>query len=216
MKTITIKDLFNLNDSLLEEKISAYLYPYEVLPNIKKIIMEMGNTLGDDYQMIKENVWVHKNSEISDSVEIIGPAIIMENSSIRHNAYLRENVIIGPNCVIGNSCEIKNSILLGNDQIPHFNYVGDSILGHFVHLGAGAIITNLRLDKENIKIQGVDTNLRKIGAFIGDKVEIGANSVICPGTIIMPESMIYPLTVVKKIVENNSIVKNGDIKVERL
>ena len=209
-------DLFNLEGNPLKTFFDKYTYPFEILPNIHSFILELGETLDPfEYTKIKDNVWLHKSVTMDDGVEIIGPAIIMENVKIRHNAYLREDVIIGKDSVIGNSCEIKNSILLGNNQVPHFNYVGDSILGNFVHLGAGVIVSNLRLDKTNIKIEKMDTNLRKIGAFIGDNVEIGCNSVINPGTIIYPKAIIYPLSIVKKVVHEEEIYKNN-IEVQRI
>ena len=209
---IKIKELFDLNNNILAPYFNNYTYPYEVIPNINKIIIDLGSKLSlSEYELTKDNVWIHKSAKIGDGVEIIGPAIIMENSIIRHNAYIRENVIIGPNSVVGNSCELKNSILLSSCEVPHFNYVGDSILGNHAHLGAGVILSNLRLDKKNIIIQDNDTKLRKIGAFVGDNVQIGCNSVLCPGTIVYPNVIIYPLMVVKGIITDNK-----SIKVERL
>lgn len=202
-------DLFNLDNCKLKDLLVKKVYSQEVLPAIHDYILELGEKLDDEYNQIKDNVWVHKDTLLSNSVEIIGPAIIMENCEIRHNAFIRENVIIGPNCVLGNSCEIKNSILLFNDQVPHFNYVGDSILGNNVHLGAGVILSNLRLDKKNVRINHQETGLRKIGAFIGDNSQVGCNSVLCPGTILYPNTIINPLMVVKGIIDK-------DIKVERL
>ena len=212
---VNLKELFDLKGNLLEKYLAKYQAPYEILPDIQTLIMEIGNTLDEnEYTKIKENIWIHKSVTLSNSVEILGPCIIMENACIRHNAYLRENVIIGKNSVVGNSCEIKNSILLDYCEVPHFNYVGDSILGHHAHLGAGAIISNLRLDKENIMIDNTNTNLRKIGAFLGDNVQVGCNAVINPGTIIYPNTIIYPLTTVKGIIKENN--QNNGIKVERL
>ena len=209
-------ELFNLNNDIVSTFIKKYQYPYEVLPNIHDFILEMGKSLNSEYQEIKQNVWVHKSVTLGSGVEIIGPAIVMENVSIRHNAFLRENVIISANCVVGNSCEIKNSILLDNAQVPHFNYVGDSILGFKSHLGAGVILSNLRIDNKNIVIDGVDTKLRKIGAFIGDYVQIGCNSVINPGTVIYPYTIIYPMQQVKGIIKNQKIIKNNNIEVKRI
>ena len=205
-------ELFNLEIAILKKLFEEVAYPQEILSKIHDYILELGNNLDDDYTEIKKNIWVHKTAVISESALVIGPAIIMENVCIRHNAYLRENVIIGPSSVVGNSSEVKNSILLNHVEIPHFNYVGDSILGNGVHLGAGVILSNLRLDKKNIRIGNIDTNLRKIGAFIGDNSEIGCNSVICPGTIIYPNTIISPLALIKGIVDKN----NKDIRVERL
>ena len=206
-------DLFNNLVSEFDELFKNTVYPQEILPKIHDYILELGNKLSNDYQKTGENIWIHKTANVSKSAEIIGPAIIMEGVNIRHNAYLRENVIVGPNSIVGNSCEIKNSVLISNVEVPHFNYVGDSILGNKVHLGAGVILSNLRLDKKNILINNFDTNLRKIGAFIGDNVQIGCNSVVNPGTIIYPDIIIYPLEIVKGIVNDNS---NKRVKVERL
>ena len=210
------RDLFSYSDDVVGNLLNKYDYPYEVLPNIHSYILEIGKKLGNDYYELKQDVWIHESVRIEDNVLIIGPAIIMENSVLRHNAYLRENVIVGPGCVIGNSCEVKGSVLISNCEIPHFNYVGDSILGDKAHLGAGAIITNLRLDKQNIHIEKIDTNLRKIGAFIGDNVQVGSNTVICPGTIIGKNTIIYPLMTVKGIIDENSVVKDNGVKVVRI
>lgn len=213
---VTIKELYKVENEEINRLLNRYTYPYEILDKINDYILELGKTLGSDYEKIGENIWIHKTAKIADGVEIIGPAIIMEKANIRHNAYLRENVIIGKECVVGNSCEIKNSILIEKCEVPHFNYVGDSILGSYSHLGAGVVISNLKLDKKNIKIDNVDTNLRKIGAFIGDNVQIGCNSVINPGTIIMPNAIIYPLSNIRGIILDNKIVKSNGIIVERL
>ena len=207
------RELFNLDNCRFKYLFEEKIYPQEVLPAIHDYIIKLGNKLeSSEYDQIKDNVWIHKTVKLSQTAEIIGPAIIMENCDIRHNAYIRENVIVGPGSVVGNSCEIKNSILLSNVEVPHFNYVGDSILGDKAHLGAGVILSNLRLDKKNIRINHEDTNLRKIGAFIGDNAQIGCNSVLCPGTIVYPGVMINPLTTVKGIITGE--IRN--IEVERL
>ena len=205
-------DLFNLENSALKEILQDFNYPYEIISSISDLITKLGNSL-ESHEYIKKdnNVWIHKTVKIGNGVEILGPAIIMEGVVLRHNAYLREDVIIGPNSIIGNSCEIKNSILISNCKVPHFNYVGDSILGNNVYLGAGVILANLRLDNEDIKINSVNTNLRKIGAFIGDNSKIGCNSVICPGAIVLKNKIVYPLSVIKGIYDSNKT-----IKVERL
>ena len=201
-----INDLYDIKNSLLRKILNNYNYPCDVLLDINKIIGEIAKTLNmDEYMKTDENIYIHKSVDIGKGVEIIAPAIIMENTKLRHNAYLRGNVIIGPNCVIGNSCEIKNSILLSNDEVPHFNYVGDSILGDKVHLGAGVILANLRFDKKNIRVEGEQTNLRKIGAFIGDNTQIGCNSVIFPGTVIEKDSLIMPLSTVNGNYPSNKV-----------
>jgi len=206
------KDLFLQNESIAYDFIMEYVYPWEVLKNIKNYIIELGSTLNDDFEKIGEDVWIHKNASVSESAEIHGPCIIDDGAEIRHSAFIRGSVIIGKNSVFGNSCEIKNAILFDNVQVPHFSYVGDSILGSHSHMGASSIISNLKSDKKNIVIKCdnelVETNLRKIGAFLGDNVEVGCGCVLNPGTIIMPNSNIYPLTSVRGVIPSNVIVKN--------
>ncbi len=205
-------DLFNLEGCLFKDLFDRFSYPQEILPNIHDYILKLGSKLDNNYEKKEHDIWIHKSVIIGQGVEIVGPAIIMEGVILRHNAYIRENVIVGPNSVIGNSCEVKNSILLSFCEVPHFNYVGDSILGNKAHLGAGVILSNLRLDKKNIRINHNETNLRKIGAFIGDNVQIGVNTILCPGTIVYPNIIIHPLKVVNGIVDKNIV----EIKVERL
>ena len=206
-------ELFNIEDSELKEFFGKFSYPYEILPNIHDYILELGSKLNpNDYKKIDDNIWIHKSVKVGSGVEINGPVIIMEGVTLRHNAFIRGDVIVGPNSVVGNACELKNSILLSHVEVPHFNYVGDSILGNYAHLGAGVILSNLRLDKKNIRINQIDTNLRKIGAFVGDNVQIGCNSVLCPGTIVYPNVIVYPGIVIKGIIEDNK----SEIKVERL
>ena len=206
------KDIFLSNESIAYDFIMSYTYPFEVLKNIKDYIIKLGSTLGSDYHLIGEDIWIHETAKVSKTAEIHGPCIIDEGSEIRCNAYIRGSVIIGKNCVFGNSCEIKNSILFNDVHVPHFSYVGDSILGHHAHLGAGSIVSNLKSDNKNIVIkngsQKIETNLRKIGAFLGDNVEVGCNSVLNPGTIILPNTNIYPLTSVRGVIPSNSIVKS--------
>lgn len=213
---MNFKELYNYDELLVKDFFNKYHYPFECLNDINNFIIELGNSLSkDDFKCFNENIWIHKTAKVSNKAILSGPLIIMDNVTIRPNAYIRGNVFIGSNSVIGNSSEIKNSVLLNNVQVPHFNYVGDSILGNFVHLGAGAIISNLKSDKSNVKIDGIDTKLRKVGAFIGDNVEIGCNSVICPGTIIKKNTTIYPLVMVRGIIDENKIVKNENVIVDR-
>lgn len=209
MKT---KEIFISDLSIANDFIKKYEYPFEVLSNIKNYIIELGNSLNEDFNKLEDNIWIHKNAKISKSAEIHGPCIIDEGTEIRCNAYIRGSVIIGKNCVFGNSCEIKNSILYDNVQVPHFSYVGDSILGANSHMGASSITSNLKSDKSNIKIKYndeiIETNLRKIGAFIGDNVEIGSGCILNPGTVVKPNTNIYPLTSVRGVIPENSIVKS--------
>ena len=211
MKT---KDIFISNNSIADSFIKAHEYPFEILPNIKNYILELGATLNEDYKKKNDNVWIHKSAVVNKFSQITGPCIIDEGAEIRFNAYIRGNVIIGKNSILGNSCEIKNSILYDNVQVPHFNYVGDSILGYKSHMGASSIISNLKSTKTNIVIkyknEKIKTNLKKVGAFLGDNVEVGCGSVLNPGTIIMPNTNIYPLISVRGVIEGNCIVKDMD------
>lgn len=203
------KDIFISNNSIAYELIDKFEYPYEVLNKIGDFILEKGKTLNEDYVCMNGNIWIHKSAKISDSASINGPAIIDEGSEIRHCAFIRGNVIIGKNCVLGNSCEIKDSILFDEAKAPHFNYVGNSIMGYKSHLGAGVILSNLRSDGKNVIIdKKYDTKQRKVGSFLADNVEIGCNSVLNPGTIILHDSSVYPLTSVRGIIKENSIVKS--------
>ena len=193
---------------------------YEVLPKIKEYIIELGKSLDkNNYQEIEKNIWIGKNVKINKLSTIIAPCIIDDETEIRPGAFIRGNVIIGKNCVIGNSTEIKNSIIFDNAQLPHYNYVGDSIVGYHAHLGAGVILSNLKNDKSNIVIKyqdkKIETNLRKMGAIIGDNVDVGCNSVCFPGTIIGNDTSIYPLTRVRGVIENNKIVKDEKTIVEK-
>ena len=205
------KDLFKIGESIADEFIKKYEYPFEVLPNIEDIIYKIGNNLGDDYNLINENIWISKTVNIPTTVTIKGPCIIDHNAEIRPGAFIRGKAIIGKNSVLGNSCEIKNAILYDNVQVPHFNYVGDSILGNYAHMGAGSITSNVKSNKTNVVIKGdknIETNLRKVGAFLGDNVEIGCNAVLNPGTIIGINTIVYPLTMVRGVIKENKIVKN--------
>ena len=215
------EDLLDLNYTITKNYFKKHEYPWEIIPEIKNIVLEIGKNLDkNQYKEIKNNVWVHISASIDENVQIIGPAIIDENSSIKHCAYIRENVIIGKACVIGNSCEIKNAIIFDETQVPHFNYVGDSVMGYKSHMGAGAIISNLKSDQSNIIVkteeEKIETNLRKFGAIIGDFVEVGCNSVLNPGTIIGRKTTIYPLSRVRGLVKENCIYKEEDNVVEKL
>lgn len=216
MKT---KEIFLSNESIADEFIKSHEYPYEVLPNIKSYILDLGSKLGSEFKKNGDDIWVHEKAVINKNAEIKGPCIIDEGAEIRFGSFIRGSVIIGKNTVIGNSCEIKNVIIYDNVQIPHFNYVGDSIIGSHAHFGAGVIVSNLKSDKKNIVIKYngaiIETGMRKIGAFVGDSVEVGCNSVINPGTIIMANSNIYPLTNVRGVIPSGVIVKSMDNIVEK-
>lgn len=196
--------MLNMNATIARNLFDRVDYPWEVLPLIKDYILEIIPTLDSDYIKLKDDVYVHKTVKIEEGAYINGPTIICENSVIRHNAYIRGSVIIGKNSVIGNSTEVKNSILFDKAECPHFNYVGDSVLGEHAHLGAGVILSNVRSDKKEVN------GLRKCGSILGNNTEIGCNSVSCPGTIIGENSSVYPLTMVKGEVESNMIVKSAN------
>lgn len=210
---MNLKGILNINKTISKELFKKTNYPWEALPYIRDYIITLGNNLDkDNYTEIEEHIWVGSNVEIDKLSTIIAPCIIDDNAIIRPGAYIRGNAIIGKNCVIGNSTEIKNSIIFDNCQLPHYNYVGDSILGYHVHLGAGTILSNLKNDGTNIGIKykgkKVPTGMRKMGAVVGDNTEIGCNSVLYPGTIIGKNTNIYPLTRVRGIISSNSIVKD--------
>ena len=209
MKT---EEIFISDDSIAIDLIRSREYPYLVLDSIKEYIIKLGNTLGSDYIKKGEDIWIHKNAHVFESAYIMGPCIIDDSAEVRHSAFIRGGVIIGKNSVLGNSCEIKNSILFDNVQVPHFNYVGDSILGSHSHMGAGSITSNVKSDKQLVVIKNGDdtyeTNRKKVGAFLGDYVEVGCNSVLNPGTIIAPYSRVYPLTSVRGVINKNCIVKS--------
>lgn len=206
-----LKNLFDFNKTIASSYILKYDYP-EVLNHIGEIIFEISKTLNNDYQEISPNVFVHKSVKIDKSATIIGPCLILENSEIRVNAYIRGNVIIGKNCVIGNSTELKNAILFDEVKVPHFNYIGDSLLGYKVHFGAGSLTSNVKSDESNVTLtinsEKIKTNRKKIGALVGDKVEIGCNAVLTPGTIIGKNTTIYPLVMVRGEIPENKIVKS--------
>ena len=206
-----LKNLFDFNKTIASSYILKYDYP-EVLNHIGEIIFEISKTLNNDYQEISPNVFVHKSVKIDKSATIIGPCLVLENSEIRVNAYIRGNVIIGKNCVIGNSTELKNAILFDEVKVPHFNYIGDSILGYKVHFGAGSLTSNVKSDESNVTLtinsEKIKTNRKKIGALVGDKVEIGCNTVLTPGSIIGKNTTIYPLVMVRGEIPENKIVKS--------
>lgn len=215
MKT---NEIYLSDESIANEFIRKYEYPFMALPELKEYIMYLASTLNSDYIEILENVWAHKSAVIADSASITGPCIIDEEAELRQCAFIRGSAIIGKESTVGNSCEIKNSLLFNNVEVPHFNYVGDSILGFHAHMGAGSITSNVKSDRTNVVIKGeeeIETGIRKVGAFLGDYVEIGCNSVLNPGTIIGPNSSVYPLTSVRGVIEPNTIVKSMDNKVKK-
>jgi NDP-sugar pyrophosphorylase family protein len=207
-----ISELYDLNYTICGNYLEKFVYPWEALSGLNKYVQTLGMSLNkDDYKEILPHVWVHKTAFVSPTAFLGSECIICENAEIRHNAFLRGNAVVGKNAVVGNSTELKNSILFDNVQVPHYNYVGDSILGYKTHLGAGAVTSNVKSDKSCITIRNAnavyETNLKKCGAMLGDYVEVGCNSVLNPGTIVGKHSTIYPLSCVRGVVPSNSIFK---------
>lgn len=214
------KDLFNLDKTMAKEYLGQYEYPWQALKGISDFILELGSKLDtNEYQQVKENVWIHKSAKVMDSAYINGPTIIGENAEIRHCAFVRGPALIDKDCVVGNSCEIKNVIMFEHSEVPHFNYVGDSILGYKAHMGAGAVTSNLKADRKNIIIKDgeeqIQTEIKKIGAILGDNVEVGCNAVLNPGTIVGKNSNVYPTTCARGVIKENSILKNNGTVVEK-
>lgn len=220
MEECKIVNLYSLDETLAKELLEKYVYPWEVLPEIEKFIIELGKKLPkDEYKEISENVWVHKTANIFPSAYIKGPVIIGANTEVRHCAFIRGKALVGENCVVGNSTELKNVILFNNVQVPHYNYVGDSILGYKSHMGAGSITSNVKSDKKLVVIKNgeekVETNMKKVGAMLGDHVEIGCGTVLNPGTIIGKNTNVYPLSSVRGVIKPNSIYKSKSEIVEK-
>ncbi len=213
MEECKICNLYNLEETIAKNLLEKYVYPWEVLPHIEEFIIELGNKLDSSkYNKVEENIWIAKTAKVAKTAYINGPAIIGENTEIRHCAFIRGKVIIGNNVVVGNSTELKNAILFNNVQVPHYNYVGDSILGYKAHMGAGSILSNVRSDKKLVIIKNgnekIETGIKKIGAMLGDEVEVGCGSVLNPGTVIGKKTNIYPLSSVRGVIPKASIYKN--------
>lgn len=221
MDRLKIKSLLNLNETISADVFERCTYPWEVLPLIKNEILRIGPTLDkEEYNQIGENIWVAKSAKVAPSASINGPAIICKNAEIRHCAFIRGNAIVGEGAVVGNSTELKNVILFNYVQVPHFNYVGDSILGCRSHMGAGSITSNVKSDKTLVKLaygdDRIETGLKKFGAILGDNVEVGCNTVLNPGSVLGRNSNIYPLSMVRGYVPANSIYKKaGEIVSKR-
>lgn len=215
MEQLQIKSLYNLEETLAVSLFDGAVYPWELLPKIGAYIIELGKTLSiDKYEKRDENIWIAKSAIIAPTACINGPCIIDEEAEIRHCAFIRGNAIVGKGAVVGNSTELKNVILFNKVQVPHYNYVGDSILGYKSHMGAGSITSNVKSDKTLVVVKSpygnIETGLKKMGAMLGDNVEVGCNSVLNPGTIIGRNSNIYPISMVRGYIEANSIYKNQD------
>ena len=211
---LTVAKLFDLSQTQAETLLNRFQYPWEALPHIKEFILALGTSLPkDEYEEIKENVWAAKSAVIFPTAYLNGPVIIGKNTEVRHGAFIRGSALVGDSAVVGNSTELKNVILFNNVQVPHYNYVGDSILGYRSHMGAGSITSNVKSDKTlvTVKYQGekITTGLKKFGAILGDCVEVGCNSVLNPGSVICPNSNIYPLSMVRGVVPPKSIYKTA-------
>jgi NDP-sugar pyrophosphorylase family protein len=209
----TCSALFDMKESIAAPLFDGVVYPWEILGEIEEFILKLGPTLPEDrFEKRGENIWVARSARIFDSASITGPCIIDENAEIRQCAFIRGKAVVGKGCVVGNSCELKNAILFNHCEVPHFNYVGDSVLGFHAHMGAGAITSNIKSDRTNVVVRDgkeeFATGLRKMGAMLGDYVEVGCNSVLNPGTVIGRHSNIYPLSMVRGCVPAEHIYKS--------
>ncbi len=220
MEECKIKNLYNLEETIAKPLLEKFMYPWEALPEINDFIIQLGNKLDKEiYELKGENIWVAKSATVAPTAYIKGPVIIGENAEIRYCAFIRGKAIIGNNTVVGNSTELKNVILFNNVQVPHYNYVGDSILGYKSHMGAGSITSNVKSDKKLVIVKDgkekIETGLKKFGAMIGDQVEVGCGSILNPGSVIGKNTNIYPLSSVRGVVPKNSIYKNQNEIVEK-
>ena len=221
MEECKICNLYDLDQTIAKELLENATYPWEVLPKISEFIIEIGNKLDESkYEKNGDNIWIAKNAKVAPTAYINGPAIIGENAEIRHCAFIRGNAIVGDGAVVGNSTELKNVILFNKVQVPHYNYVGDSILGYKSHMGAGSITSNVKSDKKLVIVKNgdekIETGLKKFGAMIGDNVEVGCGSILNPGTVIGRNTNIYPLSSVRGVVKENTIYKNQNEIVEKI
>lgn len=212
MNNITIQEMYDLNETIAAELFEGATYPWEVLPGIHDFILALGGSLDlEKYEMLGENIWVAKSARVAPTACLNSPLIIDEEAEVRHCAFIRGNAIVGKGAVVGNSTELKNVVLFNKVQVPHYNYVGDSILGFKSHMGAGSITSNVKSDKTLVVVKGqegrIETGLKKMGAMLGDRVEVGCNSVLNPGTVIGRDSNIYPTSCVRGVVPANCIFK---------
>lgn len=212
MEACKISNLYNLDETITKDLFEGATYPWEVLPKISAFILQLGSTLSEEeYEKIGEDVWIARSATVAPTAYIHGPAIIGKNAEVRHCAFIRGNAIVGEGAVVGNSTELKNVVLFNKVQVPHYNYVGDSILGYKAHMGAGSITSNVKSDKKLVVVKDgrerIETGLEKFGAMLGDEVEVGCGSVLNPGTVVGRHSSIYPLSSVREVVPADSIYK---------
>ena len=216
-----IEDLYDLKETIAVDIFDGLKFPWEVLPKIKDFIIKLGETLPEDrYERKGENIWIAKSAKVFPSAYIAGPCIIDEDAEVRHCAFIRGSAIVGKGCVVGNSTELKNVILFNKVQVPHYNYVGDSILGFKAHMGAGSITSNVKSDKTLVAVksdgENIETGLKKFGAMLGDNVEVGCNSVLNPGTVVGRSTNIYPTSCVRGYIPANSIYKDSSNIINKL
>ena len=215
MLMIKTLDLYDMSHSIAGDYLKQFEYPWQALAGIKALILELGAKLGDDFEQVAPDVWVHKTAKVAPTAYLGSPCIIGAGTEVRHCAFVRGSALVGENCVVGNSVELKNVILFDNVQVPHYNYVGDSILGYKSHMGAGSLTSNVKSDKTLVVVKSgderIETGLKKFGAMVGDFVEVGCNSVLNPGTVIGRNSNVYPTSCVRGTVPANSIWKTGGV-----
>ena len=221
MEECRIENLYNLEQTIAKDIFEGVTYPWEVLPKIEEFIISLGKTLDkNEYEEKGENIWIAKSAKVAPTAYIAGPAIIGKNAEIRHCAFIRGKAIVGEGAVVGNSTELKNVILFNKVQDPHYNYVGDSILGYKSHMGAGSITSNVKSDKKLVIVKNgkeqIETGLKKFGAMLGDEVEVGCGSVLNPGTVVGKHTNIYPLSSIRGVVPEHSIYKNQNEIVEKI
>ena len=215
----TVSDLYDLNHTLAKDYLAGFQFPWEALKGIKDLVLSIGENLSnEEFEEVSQHVWVHRTAVVAPTAYLGAPCIIGANTEVRHCAFIRGSALVGENCVVGNSVELKNVILFDNVQVPHYNYVGDSILGYKSHMGAGSLTSNVKSDKSLVVIhaqEDIPTGIKKVGAMLGDYVEVGCNSVLNPGTVIGRNSNVYPLSCVRGVIPANSIYKTGGVIAEK-
>ena len=216
----TLKDMYDLDHTMAKDYLQQFDYPWLALAGIKDLIISLGQNLPEEeYDEVSPQVWVHNTAKVFDSAYLGAPCIIGARTEVRHCAFIRGSALVGEDCVVGNSCELKNVILFDHVQTPHYNYVGDSILGYYSHMGAGSITSNVKSDKKLVVVHNgeeqIETGLKKFGAMLGDHVEVGCNSVLNPGTVIGRNCNVYPTSCVRGVIAENSIYKNDGTVVKK-